>query len=242
MKSIKYLIPNFFTSLSLLSALIAIHYISIGEFILAPWLIMFSMICDFLDGKFARILDAATPFGALFDTMSDFVAFGIAPAFLIYQVSLYRIPFLGALVTIIFVFSGCFRLVRFSLRNNDIHKKSSFIGLPIPIAAGFISSSVILSLRTWNQIPDDNIFMIIVFLISILMISRIEYLTIEQDTLYRKNFRFLFALFLISAVVTFKYFYIAILFWITSYILFCLLRHIFVFILNKQRFLKRNTG
>ncbi len=239
MSKFKYLIPNFFTSLSLLAALFAIYYISINEFIMAPWLIMFSMVCDFLDGKLARKLNATSPFGAQFDTLSDFVAFGIAPGFLIYQVSLQFVPFLGAIVAIIYIFSGCYRLVRFSLRNQDLNRKSSFVGLPIPIAAGFLSSLVILSLLKWNKIPDHNLLTVLAFLISMLMISRVEYLTIEQDTIMRTDFRILFAIFIISLILSFRFFYAAILFWITSYIIFCLFRHIFIYLLGKQQFIKK---
>ena len=242
MSRVKYLVPNFFTGLSLLSALIAIHYISINELILAPWLIMFSMICDFLDGKLARLLDAASPFGAQFDTLSDFVAFGIAPAFLIYRVSLQYITILGAAVAIFYAFCGCYRLVRFSLRNTDLKSKGSFVGLPIPVAAGFLSSLVLLNLQTWNRPPNHIYLLIAVFLISLLMISRVEYLTIEQDTLFRKDFRLLFLIFLVSLIFSFHFFHIAILFWIAVYILFCLIRQILLLLLSRNRLANKKRG
>jgi len=226
MKNFKFIVPNLFTGLSLFSALAAINYIGNNEFILASWLIMFSMLCDFLDGKFARLFIAVTPFGKLFDTLSDFVAFGIVPAYLAFQISLLRIPYLGAIVSVFFVLSGCYRLIRFTLRKKDRKNKTSFIGLPIPIAAGFISASVLVSLNTWNQIPDDGIFLITVLALAVLMSSRIEYLAFEQDSLQRTDIKLLILVFLASLILTIRYSYMAILFWITAYILFCFVRHI----------------
>ena len=55
---LKYIVPNSFTALSLILGLSALHLISLGNYFLAAWLIGFAMICDFLDGKFARMLNA----------------------------------------------------------------------------------------------------------------------------------------------------------------------------------------
>ena len=72
MNKIKYLIPNLFTALSLTSGLVAIHVIyEQKNFVTASWLIAFSMLCDGLDGKVARLLNATSKFGILFDTLSD---------------------------------------------------------------------------------------------------------------------------------------------------------------------------
>jgi CDP-diacylglycerol--serine O-phosphatidyltransferase len=195
---------------------------------------MFSMLCDFLDGKLARILNSVTPYGTMFDTLSDFVAFGIVPAFLVYQISLNRIPYIGVIVAVFFVFSGCYRLIRFTLRKKDNNNKSSFIGLPIPIAAGFIAASALVSLNTWNQIPDHNVFLIIVFALGVLMSSKIEYLAFEPDSLQRTDIKLLILIFLASLILTLKHSYIVILFWITAYILFCLIRHITLIIRNRN--------
>ena len=100
MNRFRFTVPNFFTSLSLSCALISLNHIIKGEFILSSWIIFLSMIFDFLDGKVARKLQATSPFGALYDTMSDFVAFGVVPGMLMYRVSLLSINPYGAAVTI----------------------------------------------------------------------------------------------------------------------------------------------
>jgi CDP-diacylglycerol--serine O-phosphatidyltransferase len=229
MNKIKYIIPSLFTSLSLLSALIAIYYISVDEFVLAPWLIIFSMICDFLDGTFARKLNAASSFGAQYDTLSDFVAFGIAPAFLAYRITLHTLSSWGMIVAVLYVFSGCYRLVRFTLRNkHNPNEKKSFIGLPIPMAAGFISASVIFSQQHFDISPNRYLFLSFMFILSLLMVSRIEYLTIDKSGKYGQASKVILIIASLSIIFSFSYSYVAILFWISVYILFCLIRQIII--------------
>ena len=84
----KIIIPNAITGLSLISGLTALHFTFENNFILAAWLIAFSMLCDGLDGKIARLLNAQSRFGAQFDTLSDFVAFGVVPGFMVYRYKL----------------------------------------------------------------------------------------------------------------------------------------------------------
>jgi len=226
MKNLKYLVPNLFTTLSLVSALIAINYASKGEFILSPWLIILSMVCDFIDGYTARKLNATSQFGSMFDTMSDFVAFGVTPAFLAYRISLQFVPVWGGLTAILFVLAGCFRLIRFTINQKDPSVKKSFVGLPIPIAAGFIALVVILSLRSWNSIPNNYLFLLMVLMSAYLMISEVEYLAINIKGKLTLTTKLVFIAFLFSIVLFFRYSYWAFLFWITGYILFCLFRHL----------------
>ncbi|NQT65368.1 MAG: CDP-alcohol phosphatidyltransferase family protein [FCB group bacterium] len=115
-KNLKYVVPNSFTALSLILGLSALHLINLDNFYLdnfylAAWLIGIAMICDFLDGKFARLLNAQSKFGAQFDTLSDFVTFGVAPGFLAYSSLLNEVSFVGAAVSIFYVFCGGYRLV-----------------------------------------------------------------------------------------------------------------------------------
>ncbi len=243
MGKIRYFVPSFFTSLSLLSALVAIHYTALDEFILPAWLILFSMICDFLDGKFARILKAASPFGAQYDTLSDFVAFGIAPAFLAYRVSLQYLAYPGVIAALIYVFFGCYRLVRFSLRTKKTKSgNNSFIGLPIPAAAGFISTSIIFSLHHWNTIPNHSLFLISILLVSILMTSRIEYLTIDHSKFFPGKKIFLIVIILLLIILFFRYSYISFLFLIVGYIVLCPVRQLYLYIGNKSSLIKKNRG
>ncbi len=233
LRKYKFLIPNFFTALSLTLALIALQFIYESEFVKAAWFIALSMICDFLDGKLARILNAISKFGATFDTLADFVAFGVVPAFLAYKVSLYQIKTIGFIITILYVLAGGFRLVRFSLTNINPTKKHPFIGLPIPAAAGTISSFVIINFYLWEHVKSPAFFCVTVFISALLMISKIEYLPIEKGKKLTKETRFFISLALVSLGVAFWYPDIIFIVWISVYILYGIIRHL-ILILRKK--------
>jgi len=228
MNRFRFIIPNFFTSMSLLSAMISLNYIAKGEYILSSWFIFLSMIFDFLDGKVARKLNAMSAFGALYDTMSDFVAFGVVPGLLIYRVSLLQINPYGAIVSVLYIFSGCYRLIRFSLRSNDSSRKSSFVGLPIPIAAGFLSSTVLINIRVWSQLPNEIFMAILTLAVSFLMVSRIEYLTINEDGKISSGAKIGFVLLFLSIIVFFKHSHITFVVWLVGYIVYNPIRYLLV--------------
>ena len=224
----KILIPNFFTALSLILGLISLQLIFEGSFSKAAWLIGFSMICDFLDGKLARMLNAQTKFGALFDTLSDFVAFGVVPGFLSYKIGLCNYKILGAVVSLFYVFSGGYRLVRFTLETTDSKTKHPFIGLPIPAAAGLISSFIIFNIYLWGNIKSVELLLGITFISSVLMISKIEYLPIDKGKKLSRETKFFISLVVVSLIAVFRYHYIVFVLWIVIYIFYGIIRHIII--------------
>ena len=227
-KNLKYLVPNSFTAISLILGLSALHLINLGNFYLAAWLIGFAMVCDFLDGKFARMLNAQSNFGAQFDTLSDFVTFGVAPGFLAYSSLLNEVNFVGAVVSIFYVFCGGFRLVRFTLKNNITSKKEPFIGLPIPAAAGMIASFIIFNSYFQDVKIIVDLLIISTFLVSILMISKIEYLPLEKGKKLSKESKFFISLAIISIVLATKFSYFIFIIWMLIYILYGVFRQIFI--------------
>ena len=78
-------IPNFITSLNLVSGFIAIIFAANGDIITASWLILAAMIFDFLDGFSARLLKAYSDIGKELDSLADVVSFGVAPGLIIYN-------------------------------------------------------------------------------------------------------------------------------------------------------------
>ena len=226
---IKFIIPNLITGASLISGLAALHYTFESEFYIAAWLIALSMVCDGLDGKVARLLKAQSQFGAQFDTLSDFVAFGVVPGFLVYKAVLFQFNIIGAIMAIFYVFSGGYRLVRFSLKNHLSNTKEPFIGLPIPAAAGMISSFIIFNFYTWNKINYPDIFMIITFISSFLMISKIEYLPLEKGKKLTKESKFFITLAFVSMIAAVKYSYFIFGLWIMLYILYGIIRQGIIF-------------
>jgi len=227
-KNYKILIPNAFTSFSLISGLFALHFVYEEKFVVASWLIALAMIFDGLDGKLARLLNVSSKFGELFDTLSDFFAFGVVPAFLAYKVSLYNFDVFGIIFSIFYVFSGGYRLVRFTLENKDIESKQPFTGLPIPAAAGLIVSFVIFNFYIWNTIQFPHVFLVVIFIASVLMVSKIEYLPIDRKNKLSKESKFFIVLALISIIISIKFSYIVFAIWILIYILYGIIRQIFL--------------
>ena len=180
---IKYVIPNFFTAASLVVGFLSITASSEGHFALAAWLIALSIFCDGFDGKVARLLHASSRFGAEFDSMSDFVAFGIAPGFLVFKVGLNNMSFLGFTAVIIYILAGAIRLVRFNLKNYDLDNKHPFEGLPIPGAAGMLASLYLFMNQFFPTVNMNGLLLIVTLLVGFLMVSNFEFLTIE----YKNN-------------------------------------------------------
>lgn len=223
----RFLIPNFFTSLSLFLGMAAIQFIFDGSFKSASMIIFLAMLCDFLDGKFARLLNAQSKFGALFDTLSDFFTFGVVPGFLAYKFALYHFNFGGVAVSFIYVFAGGYRLVRFTLEHSESKIKKPFSGLPIPAAAGLISSFII-----FNIYLEDNIFYHVLLLLitlfsSLLMISRIEYVSLDKNSKSKTVYKSFFLVFVVSLIMIFYYPYTIILIWMTAYVFYGIIHHLF---------------
>jgi len=134
----RQLVPNFFTLLSICTALLAIRWAIEREFEWAMAAIVASVILDGIDGRMARILDAQSRFGAEFDSLADFVAFGVAPAILIFNWGLWHLDGIGwATVTLLALACGV-RLARFNAaieRKQHDWEQDYFMGVPAPAGA-----------------------------------------------------------------------------------------------------------
>jgi len=228
MKNSKYrfIVPNLFTLFSLITAVISLNMVLKDQFVIASWLIALSMFFDGLDGKLARLLNASSKFGAMFDSVADFVAFGIVPAILAYRVVLHQLGFVGILLSSFFVGAGAFRLVRFTLQNLDVGTKHNFVGLPIPAAACLISAYIIFNYYKWQMVLSVDIFAITIFLTAVLMISKIEYIALEKKKKLTKESRLFIVLALVSVVIAIKFSYLIFGAWILTYILYGIIRQI----------------
>lgn len=229
---VKLIIPNLITGFSLISGLISLHYTYEGEFYIAAWFIALSMFCDGLDGKIARLFDAQSKFGSLFDTLSDFVAFGVVPGFLVYKAVLFHFRLVGIILTIFYIIAGGYRLVRFTLKNHTSESKQPFIGLPIPAAAGSIASFIIFNFYIWEKVYFPKTFLVITFLSGVLMISRIEFLPLEKGKKLSIESKIFIGLAIVSLIAAIKYSYFIFVLWILLYILYGIIRQIVL--LNKK--------
>ncbi|PIE47112.1 MAG: CDP-diacylglycerol--serine O-phosphatidyltransferase [Gammaproteobacteria bacterium] len=173
-----YLVPNMITTLSLLSGFFSILSSMQGDFYKAALAIFLSAILDGMDGRVARMLNAQSPFGEQFDSLADMLAFGAAPAILMYSCALKPLGRIG--VALAFVFTACaaFRLARFNVQINVVDKKY-FIGLASPLAALLVTSFVVVSLDyAWLQIYGTTMIAISAFWVvvcGLLMVSNVKY-------------------------------------------------------------------
>lgn len=115
-----------------------------GDFYHAGLAILFSMILDSLDGRVARMTHTSSPFGAELDSLADMVAFGAAPAMIVFNWGLDRFGKLGWLVAFVYCACAGLRLARFNVMTGVVDKKF-FQGMPSPSAAALVVGYVYLS-------------------------------------------------------------------------------------------------
>jgi CDP-diacylglycerol---serine O-phosphatidyltransferase len=136
-----YLLPNAFTTANLLAGFFAIVQAMEGNFAMAAVAIFVAMVLDSLDGRVARLTNTQSAFGEQYDSMSDMVSFGAAPALVIYEWSLRGMGKLGWLAAFIYVAGAAVRLARFNTNINVVDKRF-FQGLPSPAAAAMVAGLV----------------------------------------------------------------------------------------------------
>ncbi len=174
-----YLLPNLFTTGGLFAGFYAVVAAMKGMFDIAAIAIFIAMIADSLDGRVARLTNTTSPFGAEYDSLSDMVAFGIAPSLVVYRWSLIHLGKLGWLVAFCFTAGAALRLARFNVQEGI--SKRYFQGLPSPAAAGVVASMVwashelILS-GQWVVIATA----LITLAAAILMVSNIRFYSFKE--------------------------------------------------------------
>ncbi len=143
-----YLLPNLFTTAALFCGFYAIIGATQEKFEVAAIAIFIGMILDGLDGRVARMTSTESAFGAEYDSLSDLICFGLAPALLMYEWSLSSLinssnllGKLGWLAAFVYTASTALRLARFNTQIGKVDK-AYFRGLPSPAAAAVIAGFV----------------------------------------------------------------------------------------------------
>ncbi|PZP57192.1 MAG: CDP-diacylglycerol--serine O-phosphatidyltransferase [Azospira oryzae] len=136
-----YLLPNLFTTAALFAGFYAIVQAMNGRFEHSAVAIFIAMVLDALDGRVARLTHTQSAFGAEYDSLSDMVSFGVAPALVIYEWALQGLGKLGWLGAFVYCVSTALRLARFNT-HIDVVDKRYFQGLPSPAAAALIAGLV----------------------------------------------------------------------------------------------------
>ncbi len=198
-----YLLPNLITSASLFGGFYSIIASFEGHFDTAAIAILVSAVLDGLDGRVARLTKTSSKFGVEYDSLSDLVAFGLAPGILIFIWGLKPFGRYGWLAAFLYVVCGALRLARFNVQINTVESRR-FKGLPIPAAAALVASTVLLFVYYLGQEETTKHITILVMVYSLayLMVSNIAYYSFKEFNLTRRMpFRFLVALILILIVV-----------------------------------------
>ena len=200
-----YLWPNLITTAALLSGFYSIIASMNGEFTQAIYAIFLAALFDGLDGRVARAIGAQSPFGEQFDSLSDLLAFGVAPAILMYSWCLHDLGRIGLAACFVYIACAAFRLARFNVQIGVVDKRY-FIGVASPLAAVIIITLVWVA-QDFPQIFDVRELGIQIFnaiaiiAVGLLMISNIKYYSFKTFDRKRVPFFVLpIAVFIFSAI------------------------------------------
>lgn len=199
-----YLLPNLLTTAALFAGFYSIVAAMKGYFDVAAIAIFVSVVADGLDGRVARLTNTQTAFGAQYDSLSDMVAFGVAPALVVYSWSLVNLGKFGWLVSFIFAAATALRLARFNSQPHDADKSYSQ-GLACTAAAPVVAGMVWLGgIYNVNDIKFAIPAAIVTFLMAAFMVSKIRYYSFKKiDWKGRVSFVFGFLFVLILAGVAY---------------------------------------
>jgi CDP-diacylglycerol--serine O-phosphatidyltransferase len=191
-------LPNFVTTIGLFSGFYSMLFSLKGNFYWAAVMILCAGFIDAIDGRIARATNSTSAFGKEYDSLSDVIAFGVAPAIMLYLWTLKAYGKLGFLACFLFVACGALRLARFN--TDTTGDTSKFTGLPIPVAAATVASVVLLS-DVVGQIPEVPVLAGVYFL-SFLMVSTIKYPSFKHITYIKAHpFQLLVAGLLLLVVI-----------------------------------------
>ncbi len=195
-----YILPNLFTTVNLAAGFYSILLAQSGKWLYAAWVIMLAVLFDNLDGKVARLTHTESQFGVEYDSLSDLVSFGVAPAFLVYTFALKDFGRLGIIASFLFLICGALRLARFNVQTAQ---KEFFTGLPIPGGAAVVSSITLLFQK--YSINSHILFLIIMYILAFLMISPIRYRSFKKASTSKSiSIRIFALLVLVLSLIVFK--------------------------------------
>ncbi|MAJ85863.1 MAG: CDP-diacylglycerol--serine O-phosphatidyltransferase [Candidatus Pelagibacter sp.] len=183
-KKTRYILPNLLTIAGVCLGISSIKFSLDLNFKLAVVFILLASILDALDGRIARLIKATTDFGKELDSLTDFVSFGIAPAFIIYFWTLNQYGKIGWAITLIFSVCCVLRLARFNLtkyNSSQEWKQNYFEGIPSPIGAILILMPLINELSEFSNFIDLKIITPgLTIFVSLLLISKIPTYSLKK--------------------------------------------------------------
>jgi CDP-diacylglycerol---serine O-phosphatidyltransferase len=197
-----YLLPNLFTTAALFSGFYAILSAVHGNFETAAIAILAAMIFDGLDGRVARLTNTTSEFGVQYDSLSDMVSFGVAPALVMYFWALVDLGKFGVGVAFVYVAGAALRLARFNTQVGEVDPRY-FIGLASPAAAAVIAGMVWVGFDVEMAGRPSIIAGIITAIMGLLMVSNVKYSSFKElDLKGRVPFVMILAVVLVFGVVS----------------------------------------
>jgi CDP-diacylglycerol---serine O-phosphatidyltransferase len=175
-----YILPNLFTTGNLFCGFWAIISVFQEQYYFAAVAILLASIFDALDGKVAKLTGATSKFGVQYDSLSDLVSFGIAPALLAFSWALRPYGRFGWLAAFLFVVCGALRLARFNVMSSSAETKY-FKGLPIPAAAAMIALTILLYFELIEKGGiKDIVILVMIYVLAFLMVSNVRYFSFKE--------------------------------------------------------------
>ncbi len=198
-----YILPNLFTTASLFAAFYAIIQSTVGNFENAAIAVIIAAVLDSLDGRVARMTNTVSDFGKEYDSLVDLVAFGLAPALILFEWGLKDLGKVGWLTAFIYVATTALRLARFNTQ--DSPSKRYFQGLPCPAAAVLLAAGI-WTAATYNA--TGGLYTIVglgtMFLLSMAMVSPLPYRSFKDlDLKHRVPFMAVLGLVLVFVLISF---------------------------------------
>ena len=197
-----YILPNTLTLCGMFMGFYSILASIKGLYVDASWAIIIAMVFDGLDGWVARLTHSTTRFGIELDSLSDLVAFGVAPAVMLFKWNLASYGRIGWSAAFLFMACGALRLARYNVQMGSAESKS-FTGMPIPGAATIVATMVIFYYEIWETVPAKNIYILLLtFILAVLMVSTLRFHGAKEiDFSKRKPFWILVAIVVAFALV-----------------------------------------
>jgi CDP-diacylglycerol--serine O-phosphatidyltransferase len=181
----RFLLPNIVTVGNLFCGLLTIIYASSGRFEKACVAVLIAILLDGLDGRVARRFNATSKFGVEFDSFSDLVSFGLAPALLVYFWTFKALADeFGVFICFVYIIAAASRLARFNISAENL---SNFEGCPTPAAAAMVVAVVNYDLRLQTNLVSVTLGTFIMLALAYIMVSKIEFFSIKKLKLKNTN-------------------------------------------------------
>ena len=191
----RYILPSVLTLVGVCLGISSIKFAMDGNFIFAVLFLIVAAILDGLDGRVARLIKGTSNFGKELDSLTDFVSFGIAPAFVIYFWELNKLGKIGWLIVLFYAVCCVLRLARFNLtkfEDKEEWKNNFFQGIPSPAGGCLILLPLIFELSNFSSFMSLKVITpYLTIIVSLLLISKIPTYSFKKISIKRNMTIFL---------------------------------------------------